>query len=261
MAGTHELEVIRTTETWLGVMTVEGFTLSPQTRMEPPSHAPERRLLFIGDSVTCGERADRGERCSGEKAATWNAAASFGMRLGRKLGAQVHLVSYGGRGVVRDWQGKRDVLNAPQFLDRSVPEGPFDHTPPELRWDHQSYVPDGIVLSLGTNDFNLALGEFPSEREFVDAYVLLVSKLRALYPRAQVFLTEGAIVIDTPDRAQKTILRRYLKHVAEHLQDPRVHVIEAQHYPGDHCDAHPTSAQHEQIAQDLLPQLKETLGW
>ncbi|MGC4066029.1 MAG: SGNH/GDSL hydrolase family protein [Polyangiaceae bacterium] len=221
----------------------------------------------MGDSVTCGEGAGRepvtrpDESCPREKAATWNAAASFGMILGRKLEAQVHLVSYGGRGLVRDWQGKRDVLNAPEFLDCSVPEGPSELMPPDLRWEHKSYVPDGVVLSLGTNDFNLALGDFPSEREFVDAYVSLLTKVRELYPMAHLFITEGAIVDDTPERPQKTVLRRYLKEVARRLADPHVHVVEAQHYPGDHCDPHPTAAQHAMIAEELLPNLKAVLGW
>jgi hypothetical protein len=44
------------------------------------------------------------------------------MRLARALDAQVHLVSYGGRGLLRDWQGKTDVLNAPQFFQLTIAE-------------------------------------------------------------------------------------------------------------------------------------------
>src|SRR5690606_39734712 len=55
----------------------------------------------------------------------------------------------------------------------------------------ESYVPDGIVVSLGTNDFNPALGAFPSRAEFVAKYVTFVRTLTATYPSARIWLTEG----------------------------------------------------------------------
>ena len=112
-AGAHTAEVVHRTETWQGIVTVRGFVLGagPGARWLPPPDAdtPARRLLFIGDSVTCGEATDRRPDCAdkGDAAATSNGALSYGMLLGRALGAQVHLVCVGGRGLVRDWRGKR----------------------------------------------------------------------------------------------------------------------------------------------------------
>jgi len=38
-------------------------------------------------------------------------------------------------------------------------------------------------------------------------------------------------------------------------------MVKANHYPGNGCDAHPTYAQHQQIADDLEPILRKTLVW
>ena len=163
--GAHTVDVVHRTETWMSVVNVTGFRLAPGGRLLDPAPWPTRRMLFVGDSVTCGERIDRqpGET---EPFASSNGYLSYGMRLARALDAQCHLVCYGGRGLVRDWQGRTDVLTGPQLFDLAV----ADETggPP---WDHAAYTPDVVFVSLGTNDFSLAIGPLPERETFVSAYV------------------------------------------------------------------------------------------
>ena len=180
------------------------------------------------------------------------------MRLGRALDAQVHLACYGGRGLIRDWRGLASVANAPQFFDLAIVDPP---TP--IVWDHAAYTPDVVVVSLGTNDFNLKLGAFPPRDGYVAAYVDFVRAIRRRYPAARIFLPEGAIVSDdtAPQRPQKTALRAAIAETARRLGDANVSVVQATHYPGDTCNAHPTSEQHAQMARDLEPAIRRTMGW
>lgn len=255
--GPHSVDVVHRTETWMSIVDVRGFLLAPGGRLLDPAPWPQRRLLFVGDSVTCGERIDRqpGET---EPFASSNGRLSYGMLIARALDAQAHLVCYGGRGLVRDWRGRSDVLTGPQLFDLAVADetgGPA--------WDHASYLPDAVFVSLGTNDFNLAIGALPEREPFVSAYVRFVKTIRERYPSAHVFLTEGAIVNDESDprRAPKTVLRDYLAETARRLGDPRVHLVDSQHYPGDPSNAHPTREQHAAMARDLAPVIREALGW
>ena len=121
------------------------------------------------------------------------------MLLARALSAQAQLVCYGGRGLIRDWRGRRDVPNGPQIFDLAVADDR-----PRAVWDHASYLPDVVVVSLGTNDFNLALGPFPEREEFVTAYVAFVRAIRARYPAAAIILTEGARVATCRARCPAT---------------------------------------------------------
>jgi lysophospholipase L1-like esterase len=258
--GPHTIEIVHRTETWQGMVAVRGFVLGPGGRMLEGRPALARRILFIGDSVTCGEAIDREPppTCRHDPPASSNAFLSYGMLLGRALGAEVHLVCYGGRGLIRDWRGNRRVANAPQLYELAVPDPPW-----RSGWDHAAFVPDAVVVSLGSNDFNLDLGAFPEREEYVSAYVGFVRAIRLRAPRAHLFLTEGAIVSDETDprRPQKTVLREYLAETARRLTDPRVHVVESRHYPGDACNAHPTGAQHAEMARDLDPVIRGALGW
>ncbi len=257
-AGEHTVEVVHRTETWVGIVTVLGFRLGAGGSLLTPQPWPSRRMLFIGDSVTCGEAVERAPDWKKDRPASWNAYRSYGMILGRIFDAQVHLVCYGGRGLVRDWQGRRDVLNAPQFFDLAVPEEKS-----AAAWDHAAYVPDVVVVSLGTNDFSLGIGDFPEREEWVNSYVRFVRAIRTRYPQAHIFLTEGAIVNDIadPTRPQKSILSGYIKETAARLGDPRVHVFSSRHYTGDDSDAHPTGAQHAAMARDIEPIIRAAVGW
>jgi lysophospholipase L1-like esterase len=256
-AGPHTVEVALRTETWMGVVSVRGFVLGKGGTLLPPVPWPRRRMLFVGDSVTCGERIDRQP---GETApfASSNGLLSYGMRLARRFDAQVHLVCYGGRGLLRDWRGRRDVWTGPQLFDLAVPD---EVGPPA--WDHSLYTPDVVFVSLGTNDFSLGIGELPEREEFVSTYVRFVRAIRARHPEAHVFLSDGAIVNDEadPKRPQKTVLRGYLTETARRLGDARVHLAFSRHYPGDAQNAHPTGGQHAAMACDLEPVIREAVGW
>jgi lysophospholipase L1-like esterase len=266
----HTIDIVHRTETWQAIVTLRGFVLSPSGALRTPAPLPTRHLVFIGDSVTCGEAIDRDNAttstqaptadaaCTKDTAAASNGYLSYGMLLGRALNAQVHLVCYGGRGLVRDWRGNTRVANAPQFFDLAVVDPPA-----RAPFDHSSYLPDAVFVSLGTNDFNLELGAFPVRDTYVAAYVTFVRAIRARAPHAHIFLTEGAIVNDETDpaRPQKTVLRDDIAETARLLADPLVHVVPSTHYAGDSCNPHPTRDQHAAMAKDFEPYLRQALGW
>jgi lysophospholipase L1-like esterase len=255
--GAHTAELVHRTETWQGTMAILGVRLAPGGRLLAAAPFPRRKLMFVGDSVTCGSGAERASACAKDGIASSNGAASYGMLLGRALDAQSHLVCYGGRGLVRDWRGRRDVHTVPEVFDLTVPDEPKGPT-----WDHARYVPDAVVVSIGTNDLNLAIGPFPERDEYVGAYVAFLQTIRARYPKAFIFATEGAIVNDGPDgRKQKTTLASWVAEAVQKVGDPRVRAVASTHYPGDACDAHPTAEQHAAMARDFEPILREALGW
>jgi len=201
--------------------------------------------------VTCGEQAAWDPARGLADKLNSNARASFGHVLAQRLGAQCHLVSYGGRGVVRDWQGRRDVRQAPQFYDLALPDGP------PIPWDHRRYVPDVVGIQLGTNDCNLGL---PDESEFVDAYVGLIVRVRGDAPDTWVLVMDSPIVRDLPGDPRRTGLHRYLEAVVARCASPRVALAPLRHYPGVPGNGHPTGAEHRAMADELEPLVRRGLG-
>jgi lysophospholipase L1-like esterase len=253
--GEHIVTIVRRSESWQGTCEITGFTTANGGELLTPPAAANRRLMFIGDSVTCGEYIEyRPDDPIGDDSHTTNARLTYAMELARRLGAECTLVSAGGRGVIRDWQGIRTTLNAPQFYELALPDDPA------AAWDPAAYVPDAIGICLGTNDFSQGI---PDEREFVNAYVEFLRKIRRDAPQACIFLMESPILIDGPDGGvpKRSALRGYLQEIITRAGDPRVVFAPVSHYPGVPNNGHPVAAENRAMADALEPLFRQTLGW
>jgi lysophospholipase L1-like esterase len=253
--GDHTFEIMKRTETWQGILTVESISLPPDVILLPPPIPSQRKLMFVGDSVTCGTGVNNNAICKADpENPSSDVYNSYGLLLGRRLDAETHLVCYGGRGLVRDYRGlgiEDHVLNAPQFFPLAVAA---DALSGRVAWDATRFQPDAIVFSLGTNDFSLQKTKPLDEPRWIDAYVGFLRSARALYPQAKFLVTEGAIVTDP-------LLRSMLQQVVAQAADPLASYVPSQHYPGNGCDGHPTASQHLQMTDDFEPILRARLGW
>jgi len=120
----------------MGTASFDGLVLPDGCELLPAPAWPVRKLMFIGDSLTCGEYNERFPPENDSTPRSTNVARSYGMLLAKWLNAQVHVVAYGGRGLVRNWDGRRDVNTVPVFFERSLPDDPATH------WDHSRYQPE-----------------------------------------------------------------------------------------------------------------------
>jgi len=256
-AGGWVVELVRRTESWMGTASFDGVLLPPGCELLAPPAFPARKLMFIGDSLTCGEYNERFPPENDSTARTTNAQRSYGMLLARWLGAQVHLVSYGGRGITRDWSGKADTNTLPVFFPRALPD-----TPGSV-WDHSLYQPDVVVVNDGT-DFD---GGPLDPEKFIAAYAAFVGQVRSAYPRAYILLTESGFQSDGSDgrpRAPRDQLLRTIQRVAEERRiggDLRVKVARTGFFPGTPTNPHLVAFQHEQIALALLGPIRDAAGW
>ena len=243
----HTVRITHRSENWHGNITVNGFSLIGQKFLSAPE-LPKRKILVLGDSVTCGEAIDR-VADEQKNPRWWNARDSYGMLTADALQAQVNLVCWGGRGLVRSWNGKTDEQNLPDFYEYAVGESDKN-----LLWDHQRFQPDVIVSAIGTNDFCPGI---PDRNTYASTYVKLIKKLRRNHPQAEILLIEGSIL----NGDNKKTLVTYLAEIVKKLNDTKVHQGYSTYYPGDSSDAHPTKEQHLLMAKELSEQIKRLMGW
>ena len=243
--GRHAVELMLRSETWQGVVTLARFDTDGALEAAPP--LPARKMLVLGDSVTCAAGVDRSVD---RKDSAWtDPRHSYAMLAAQVLGAQVHLVCYGGRGLVRSWNNRTDEFNLPDFYELAIADGSDP-----VRWDHSRYQPDLIVIAIGTNDFNSGA---PERTAYVATYANLVRTLLRNHPDARIVLTEGAIL----HGEAKRIMQAYIAETVERVADSRVRAIASAHQPGDPGDAHPTGPQHAEMARELVVQVRPVMGW
>lgn len=242
----HQVAIVHRGETWHGLVTLKSLSTDGKFLTAPT--LPKRKILVLGDSVTCGEAIER-IADNKKNSSWWNPSLSYGMLTAKALNAQVQLVCMGGHGLIRSWDGKTNELNLPDYYELTI----ADQSNP-VKWDQNQYQPDLIVSAIGTNDFSKGI---PDREIYVSAYVKLLLKILADHKQAQIVLTEGAIL----NGENKAALTDYLHEAIKRTADKRVHYVASNYYPGDKTDAHPTKEQHATMAKDLTVEVKKIMKW
>lgn len=246
----HQVEIVHVTESSNGYCEIESFT---SEAFEAPPAPPAHRLLFIGDSFTCGAATEcrPGRPTPATKSLRQNARLSYGWILSRRLSSDVSLVSYAGRGLIRDWEGLQSPQPAPEFYEYALAD---DHS---TAWRHASFVPDAIGVCLG-NDFDSGI---PDEAEYVRSYTEFLRKLQRDAPKAAILLIVSPVIWDAEDGPPRhTVLKAYLNEVVRRLNSPSVSVVDVGNYHGVPGDGHPDGSAHETVAHILEPRLRAALG-
>ena len=177
--GIHQISLVKRTEPFVGITQVLGFVLPSGSALLPPPSA-QRRLEFVGDSITCGfgnEAKSEHERFA---PAPENAFLAFGPVAARALGAECSLIAWSGR---KMWPDN----TTPEIYDRILPEDPAS------LWNFSSWTPNAVVINLATNDFGK---ENPEEDGWTQAYENFIARVRRNYPEAQIYCTIGPMMSD-----------------------------------------------------------------
>lgn len=246
--GEHTVEVFKRTEALFGTVQFLGFDVEAGAIV--PSEFPyTRRLEFLGDSITAGYGNEGvGPSCT-FSADTEDGSRAYGAIAAKALGAAYSAIAWSGRGLRVNY-GDAALPTMPELYGLTRP---WDET---SAWDFGSYVPDAVVIHLGTND---TWHTADPGAEFTTEYVALLTRIRGLYPQAHVF------VIAAPERAG--VVTRASAAVDQRNQagDAAVHFLQLDNYDlmrdGVGCDSHPSVAAHAVVAAKLEAAIRAALGW
>lgn len=250
--GEHTVVLFKRTEAFFGPITFNGLELSAGGKL---LQVPEKqhKILFIGDSITCGygnEAANQNEHFSID---TENAYLSYGAMTARRLDADYQSICWSGMCM---WPQN----TIPEIYDRILPQDASS------QWDASRYHPDVIVINLGTNDF--AKGN-PDEEGWIGGYITFIRHLRQLHPNAVIFTTLGPLLSDKWSKSGNALstARSYLQRIVKQCNnagDAKVYFVEFPQQTGAYgfgADWHPSIGQHKVMADVLVKAIKDQLGW
>jgi hypothetical protein len=132
-------------------------------------------------------------------------------------------------------------------------------------WDTSSWIPDAIVIGLGTNDYQKGDPSDPTQANrpdmdnavFAAAYLDFIHTLQGYYPGAHVFVVSSPLLAEP----QATQLRTALAMVETMAADPSVKAINVTKLLGAGCQSHPDATQHMYTAMEIEPVIKTAMGW
>lgn len=254
--GYHTVKVLKRTEVQFSTLALNGLTTDGYF-VSPPQKS-ERKIEVYGDSITCGYGSVSGIGESGFRTSTEDGTRTYAGLAAQWLHAQLNVIAYSGWRLASYWEGQDNSV-VPAVYDRIY--SPLAGV--DVAWDMSEYVPDVVIVNLGTNDYAQCLASpntgnaFGEEQAqiFVDAYKSFVGELMEAYPGVHVFLCNGAMLEDTIP---------WEKDVVKELDSDHVHYVrlhKTQIGVDNGTDGHPHWTSHYESAGVLYTEIKNVMGW
>jgi lysophospholipase L1-like esterase len=242
--GVHTVTICKDTESGIGYIEFVGLKCEALL----PVSSPKRKIEFFGDSITCGMASDESViKCDKGK---WydqhNAYMSYGPITARALNAEWQVTAVSGIGLIHSCCNLKITL--PQVMDK------VKLYADSIKWNFKSYVPDVVTICLGQND------GIQDSVAFCGAYVKLIDSIRTHYPKADI------VCLTSPmGNAELTVaLKKYISGIEQYMHtngDKKVsHYFFSRSF-NDGCGGHPSVAQHEVIAKELIGYVKGLERW
>ncbi len=208
---------------------------------------PERKMLFIGDSITCGFGNLSDGNLPRFVTSEQDGTKTFAALTAEQFGAQAHFVCISGRGIARNCDNF-DAPLIPQFFDQTMISDP---TP----WDHTQYQPDVIVINGGTND---TAGEVdPVDPEvFKKALCDFATHLMTVYPNARLIWCYGMMSLDLQSQIEEAVKTLPADRVETLFFTP----VSAMPDEFGAC-THPNLRAHYRCAGVLIDKIHRFVGW
>lgn len=239
----HQVTICKDTESAIGFIqfhTIVCDQLVPQTNRQ------QALIEFIGDSITCGNGSDMSmSDCS---TADWydqhNAYDAYGPTIARKLNMNYLLSSVSGIGLTKSCCGTSYTL--PDIYHT------IDFHPKGEKWVANSQQPAIICIALGQND------GLQNESLFIEKYIAFIQQLKNTSANATIVCCSSPMADQELSRFHAIVLPRITDYF-NRLNDKSVHhfLFKGQYRGG--CDAHPTLAEHQIIAEQLTSFLTQLL--
>ena len=220
-----------------------------------PTAEKELKIEFIGDSITCGYGVDDEDRNHHFSTKTEDATKAYAYKTAELLDADYSLVLYSGHGIISGYttQGKKVAAQQlPVKYDRfaiSSVNAPDGFSAAGIDWDFRKFVPDIIVINLGTNDYSYTGRDEELIKEYSDSYTKFLTKVRENNADAHIICALGVMGADLYD-AMCTAAENYTAETGDNnISTFRLSTQDGS--TGYAADWHPTAATHDIAAEEM----------
>ncbi|HBL76213.1 MAG: hypothetical protein A2W90_10030 [Bacteroidetes bacterium GWF2_42_66] len=188
--GEHQLRLVKRTEASMGMAEFYGIYIGADNLLKRPVPLSERKILFVGNSITCGYGTEGKDKTERFRPSTENCEKSYATIIARAFNAQYQLASHSGLGMVRNYGDKKKLSVERKPMPARL-EYLFDEDS-TTRYNLQNFIPAAVVVNLGTNDFSTQ--PFPDEADFVQAGEKLIAKILETFPGVKIFCITGPMI-------------------------------------------------------------------
>ena len=246
------IKVIKLSESGNSAFGIKDITVVSEGVVSPTSEK-DLKIEFIGDSLTCAYGVDDEVKEHHFSTKTEDATKSFAYKTAQKLGADYSMVCFSGHGIISGYTaGKKNTAQLvqpiyEQFTNTSSAKSFFTIDTP---WDFTKFVPDYIVINLGTNDNSYTKGVKERKEEFTAEYAEFLKMVRKDNPKAHIICTLGLSGDELYSSIQDAVTQYSEETGDKNLSSFRFSPQDIGKN-GAAADWHPTEKSHEIAANEL----------
>jgi len=277
--GEHTVTFIKLSEAEQGSLRINEITADAKSIK--PTAEKKKKIEFIGDSITCAFGVDGGEE-DHYHTSIQDGTKSYAYLTAKKFDADYSIVAHSGIAILSavSFTGERtpDSTLPPVYDKLGLTFGndffvlgpnEFDDGSYELQstvWDDfGKYVPDLIVINLGTNDAfyftSIDAEKVLEETEaFVQNYEDFLAQLRKLYPKTEILCTLGIM-----GQEAYPLVEQAVNNYIESTGDSHVNIfqfsVQDVEENGIGADTHPNAKSQLDAAHELIGAIEEFYEW
>jgi lysophospholipase L1-like esterase len=259
------ITITKLTEAQVGAVWFEGILVNDnQTGFKV--EAQNRKIVWIGNSITCGYGNEvsiapppQGNPSTGFHSVNQNITKAYGSLISKQLNAQSINLCYSGKGIYRNYHGDQEKT-IPKFINQVFPDS-VGYAITNAQIKAPLYI-----INAGTNDFgneNLPNATKVDSASFVAQFLFLLKEIETIQPRAKVLLVGSNMLNNYFPKNARLRYQKYLQAVTQNyngsLELKYFQLKEMQPPYGENW--HPSAAEHQRMADHLLPIIKAFINW
>jgi len=258
------VQIIKLSECPMSTFGIKMLDIQAENGIHPEVDKPHK-IEFIGDSITCGYGVDLEIADTVFSTTTEDVTRAYAYKTAMGLNSDYSMVSFSGYGIISGYTDS-DEKQVNQLVPDYYEKMGFSYAKPygtlelqEVPWDFTSYVPDLIVMNLGTNDDSYCQDHKSRQEEFSQEYEKFLKQLRQINPQATLLCTVGLMGERIYDAVEKAVLK-YKENTGDH----KIYAIKLkEQLPQDGLvtSGHPTEISHTKAAAVLVENIKKIMNW
>lgn len=242
--GPVVIRILKLTEYQYGTAEITELCADGDIR---PTEKKERRLLFIGNSLTAGYGVCGSEQDEKFTTQTEDVTRGYSWLTAKAFHADPWMVAWSGCGVLSRWIPPEETKPR---TDHLMPEVFAQETGPECD-------PQLILINIGTNDASYTRGNKELEAAFTEKYVRFVEQVAMVYPGTEIILLYGLMEISLREAVAETARRCMQEGIACSFYELPM----MQSEDGFGTGGHPSKKTHQKTAEILSTFLTEKMHW
>ena len=232
------------------------LSFSADGKLTAAKPCSERRIEFVGDSITCGFGIEGKSVCDNFKTSTENPLINYASLTANGLGAEYQLTSWTAIGVYSN-SVKDESVTEPDnawtmpviydYTDKAV-DGMLGNEPE--KWDFSRFAPQLIIVNLGTNDKDFTRGIPERTAAFENCYREFIVHIREKNPQAHIICALGAMgreLLPQVENAVKALADERITSLGFDVQREE---------DGIGSEWHPSAVTHRKMADKLIAEIK-----